>query len=109
MATGTRTPKTTAEIKVALAAAKKKVAMLEQKAYEGELTELIKAAHFVADYAAVKKSLPSVGDTAILSAIAKAVGAKRIQITQSAPAKRKPKGTGAVAKSAGIAAKKTTK
>jgi len=100
MATRTRTPKTTAEIKAALAAAKKKVATLEQKAYEGELTELIKAAHFVADYAAVKKSLPSVGDTAILSAIAKAVGAKRMQITQSAPAKRKPKATDAPAKKA---------
>ena len=107
MATRTRTPKTTAEIKAALAAAKKKVATLEQKAYEGELTELIKAAHFVADYAAVKKSLPSVGDTAILSAIAKAVGAKRMQITQSPPATRKPKATDAPAKKAVV--KKTSK
>jgi len=100
MATGTRTPKTTAEIKVALAAAKKKVATLEQKAYEGELTELIKAAHFATDYAALKKSLPSVGDTVILSAIAKVVGAKRMQITQTAAAKRKPKATDAPAKKA---------
>lgn len=109
MATRTRTPKTTAEIKAALAAAKRKVATLEQRAYEGELTELIKSAHFATDYAVVKKSLPSVGDTAILSAIAKAVGAKRIQVTQAAPAPRKPKGTGLVAKSASTAAKKTTK
>ena len=107
MVTRTRTPKTTAEIKAALAAAKKKVATLEQKAYEGELTELITAAHFVADYAAVKKSLPSVGDTAILSAIAKAVGAKRMQITQSPPAKRKPKVTDAPAKKTVV--KKTSK
>ena len=70
---------------------------------------MIKAAHFVADYAAVKKSLSSISDTAILSAIAKAVGAKRIQVMQSAPIPRKPKGTGVVAKSASTAAKKTTK
>ena len=107
MATRTRTPKTTAEIKADLAAAKKKVAMLEQKAYEGELTELIKSAHFVADYQALKKSLTSVSDAVILSAIAKAVGAKRMQITQSPPAKRKPKATDAPAKKA--VAKKTSK
>ena len=59
MATRTRTPKTTAEIKAALAAAKRKVATLEQRAYEGELTELIKAAHFVADYAAEKNHYPA--------------------------------------------------
>ena len=96
----TRKEKTTADIKVALAAARKKVSMLEQKAYEGELTELIKAAHFVTDYAAVKKSLSSVSDAVILSAIAKAVGAKRMQITQSPPAKRKPKATDTPAKKA---------
>lgn len=100
MATRTRTPKTTAEIKAALAVAKRKVATLEQRAYEGELTELIKSAHFATDYAVVKKSLPSVGDTAILSAIAKAVGAKRMQITQAAAVKRKPKATDAPAKKA---------
>jgi len=107
MTTKKRTPKTTAQIKVDLAAAKKKVAMLEQKAYEGELTELIKAAHFVADYTALKKSLTSVSDAVILSAIAKAVGAKRIQVTQTAPAPRKPKGSGEAVKKA--AAKKTAK
>jgi len=107
MAIRTRKEKTTADIKAALAAARKKVAMLEQKAYEGELTELIKAAHFVADYAAVKKSISSVSDAVILSAIAKAVGAKRIQVTQTAPTPRKPKGTGEAAKK--TVAKKTTK
>ena len=109
MATRKRTPKTTAEIKADLAAAKKKVAMLEQKAYEGELTELIKAAHFVADYAAIKKSLSNISDTAILSAIAKAVGAKRIQVAQSAPAKRKSKATGLTVKTVAAAAKKMAK
>ena len=107
MATRTRTPKTTAEIKAALAAAKKKVATLEQRAYEGELTELIKAAHFLTDYAAVKKSLSSVSDAVILSAIAKAVGAKRMQITQTAAAKRKPKASDAPAKK--VVVKKTSK
>jgi len=107
MATRKRTPKTTAEIKADLAAAKKKVAMLEQKAYEGELIELIKSAHFVADYQALKKSLTSVSDTVILSAIAKAVGIKRIQVTQTAPAKRKPKATGAAVKK--TVTKKTSK
>jgi len=109
MVTSKRTPKTTAEIKADLAAAKRKVAMLEQKAYEGELIELIKAAHFVTDYAAVKKSLSSVGDAVILSAIAKAVGAKRIQVTQAPPIPRKPKGTGTVIKSVNASAKKITK
>jgi hypothetical protein len=98
MVTKTRKTKTTAEIKAALAAAKKKVLALEQRAYEGELTELIKGTHFITEYSALKKSLSNISDVAVLSAIAKAVGAKRIQVTQTPPTKRTTKTAGAASK-----------
>ena len=91
--TATRKKKSIADLKADLEAAKRKVALLEQKAYQGQLSELIKSANFVADYKAVKAALDSVSDVAILTGIAKACGAKHIQITQVAPVKRprKPK------------------
>lgn len=91
MATTTRKKKTPAEIKAALAAAKKRVAELEQKAYKSELDELINSMHFVSEFNAIKSSLKEVSDIAILSGIASACGIKRLQIIQQPPKTRAKK------------------
>ena len=102
----TRTPKTVEQLRADLAAAKQKVADLEQKAYKSELSALIKASHFKADYDAIKSKIPGISDTAMIVEIAKACGALRMQISQ---APKKPRSTtprvGGKKKSA--AAKKT--
>lgn len=106
MATATRKKKTVDELKADLAAAKAKVAALEQKAYKSELSELISKSHFAADYKAIQAAFKDVSEVAILMEIAKACGAKRIHITQDEPKPRatKPKAAGAVKTAA---AKKT--
>jgi len=102
MATGTRKKKTAEDLKADLAAAKAKVATLEQKAYKSELGELIGKSHFASDYSAIKTAFKDVSDVAILMEIAKACGAKRIHITQAEPKPRatKPKTTSTAAKKA---------
>ena len=102
MVTGTRKKKTAEQLKADLAAAKAKVAALEQKAYKSELGELISKSHFASDYSAIKTAFKDVSDVAILMEIAKACGAKRIQITQTEPKPRatKPKTTSTAAKKA---------
>ena len=100
MATATRKKKTAEDLKADLAAAKAKVAALEQKAYKSELGELIIKSHFASDYAVIKSAFKDVSDVAILMEIAAACGVKRIHITQTEPKPRatKPKVAGAVAK-----------
>ena len=97
MATTTRKKKSVDDLKADLAAAKAKVVALEQKAYKGELSELINKSHFAAEYAAIKTAFKDVSDVAILMEIAKACGAKRIHITQTEPKPRaaNPKKLGA--------------
>ena len=109
MVTGTRKKKTVEDLKADLAAAKAKVAALEQKAYKSELGELISKSHFASDYSAIKTAFKDVSDVAILMEIAKACGAKRIHITQAEPKPRatKLKTTSTAAKKA--VAKKTAK
>ena len=99
-----RTPKTVEQLRADLAAAKAKVATLEQKAYKSELGELISKSHFASDYAVIKTAFKDVSDVAILMEIAKACGAKRIHITQAEPKPRttKPKASGTVAKKAAV-------
>jgi uncharacterized protein YciW len=102
MATATRKKKTVDDLKADLAAAKAKVAALEQKAYKSELSELIGKSHFAADYTTIKNAFKDVSEVAILMEIAKACGAKRIHITQTEPKPRatKSKMPGAVRKTA---------
>lgn len=83
-------PKTSAELKQQLEAARKRVAALEQRAYAEELTELIRSTNIVADFAKIQSKVTDVKPTAILSAIATAAGLKRIEVTQAPPPKRKP-------------------
>ena len=85
-----RKPKTVEQLRADLAAAKQKVADLEQKAYKSELSALIAASHFKADYDAIKSKIPGISDTAMIAEIAKACGALRMQISQ---APKKPRST----------------
>ena len=107
MATGKRTKKTAEQLKTELAVAKAKVAALEQKAYKSELGELISKSNFVADYSVIKTAFKDVSDVAILMEIAKACGAKRINITQAEPKQRSTKPKVAVTVAKKTAAKKT--
>lgn len=88
-----RTTKTSAELKKELEEAKKKIAELEKRAYAEELTELIKSTNITADFAKIQAKVKDIKPTAILEAIANAVGIKRVQVTQAEPAKRKSRTT----------------
>ena len=91
MATKPRsTPKTSAELKKALEAAKKRTAMLEQKLYAEELTELISKTNILADYAKIQQQAKDIKDVAILQAIINKLGYKRIAVTEIPAAPRKP-------------------
>jgi len=92
----TRAPRkilSAAELKVELEKAKKRVQELEQKAYAGELEEAIKATSIVTEFAKLKEKVKAadVSDVALFAAIGKAVGIKRLVVTQAAAAKRAPK------------------
>jgi len=87
-----RAVKTSADLKVELELAKKKLEELEKRAYAEELTEAIKATNIVSEFNKLKAKVQKVSDTAILEAIAVAVGLKRILVTQTEPAKRKSSG-----------------
>jgi hypothetical protein len=97
----TRKPKiakTSAELKQELELAKRKVAELEQRAFAEELGELIKNSAIVAAFTEIKSKATGATDTVILTAIANAVGIKRIAITQTAAPARKTYARKTVAK-----------
>ena len=83
-------PKTSADLKAQLEAAKKRLADLEKRAYAEELTELINATSIVADFAKIKARVQDIKEVAILTAIGSAVGIKRLEVKQAEPPKRKP-------------------
>ena len=83
-------PKTSAEMKLQLEAARKRLADLEQRAYAEELTELINSTNIVADFAKIQAKVKSIQPPAILAAIGVAVGIKRLAVTQTEPKPRAP-------------------
>ena len=83
-------PKTSAEMKLQLEAARKRLADLEQRAYAEELTELINSTNIVADFAKIQAKVKSIQPPAILAAIGAAVGIKRLVVTQTDPTPRAP-------------------
>jgi len=87
----TRKAKTAAELKADLEKAKKRVAELEQKAYAGELAELIKKQNIVSSINLIKANIKGVNLIMIITAVAKAAGLARVEITQKPPVKRKAK------------------
>lgn len=90
MATKSRSTKTSADLIKEIAAAKARLAALQQRAYSGQLDELITATTIARDFAAIKARVTDVSPLAILAAVGAAVGIKRLVITQSEPVKRKP-------------------
>lgn len=92
MATTTRKKKTAAELKADLDTAKKRVAALEAKAYEGELTEAVAKSSIVTEFNKIKDRYKDIGAVNILQAIGKAVKIPRVAVTQTEPKPRAKKG-----------------
>jgi predicted DsbA family dithiol-disulfide isomerase len=90
MATGTRTAKTSSDLKKEIEATKARLAVLEKRAYAEELTELIANTGIVKDFAAIKAKTKDISDLVILAAIASAVGIKRLEMKQGDVIPRKP-------------------
>lgn len=113
MATRTRKTKTAAELKIDLEKAKQKVKELEQRAYAGELEEMVKKTNIVSDFNVIKANVKGATDLVILAAIGKAAGIARLQISQAPASTRgpanpnKPKKITAKAAKAAKAAKPT--
>lgn len=91
MATRTRKVKTAEDLKADLAKARAALAALEQRAYAGELDEHVKNSAIVKEFSAIREKVKGVSDIAILASIGKAVGIKRVEVTQKAPATRAPR------------------
>ena len=106
MATGTRKKKTTEDLKAQLAAMKAKITALAQRAYAGELNELVKNSAMVKEFQAIRSKVQDASDVAILAALGRAVGIKRVEVTQKPAAKRAARKTVAVK---AAATKKTAK
>lgn len=86
----TRAKSTPAQVLEQLAAAKKRVEELEQKAYAAEIEAQIQKFGIVSTYQSIKSALPKVSDLALLAAIAKAVKVPRVVVSQT-PAKPRAK------------------
>ena len=90
----TRKPRATLtkdDYKVKLEKAKLALKALEEKAYATELDDLIKKQNIVSAFNVIKANTKDISDIAILTAIGKAVGIKRLAVTQAEATKRKPK------------------
>ena len=91
MATTTRTKKTAQDLKKELAAAEKKLEQLKQRAYSEEIEELVVKHNIVTSFEAVRAGVKEASDIAILAAIGKAVGIKRLIVAQADVKERKKK------------------
>jgi hypothetical protein len=98
MAIKSRSTKTSADLIKEITAAKARLAAMEQRAYAGQLDEMIKSTTIARDFAAIQSRATDITPIAILSAVGAAVGIKRLVITQSEPVKRKPRVKRAAAK-----------
>ncbi|MEA9604394.1 hypothetical protein VC159_08020 [Polynucleobacter sp. JS-JIR-II-c23] len=90
----TRAPRkslSTDDYKAKLAKAKEALKALEEKAYASELEELIKKQNIVSSFKVIQANTKGVSDLQILSAIGKAVGIKRLSVTQTEPKLRAKK------------------
>ena len=87
----TRKSLSAAELKEKLEKMKQSLVALEQRAYAGELDEVINKSNIVASFKSVKEKVKGANDLAILTAIGKAVGIKRLVVTQTEAKKRTSK------------------
>ena len=88
-ATRTRKVKTTEDLKADLAEAWAALAVLEQRAYAGELDEHVKNSAIVKEFTAIRDKVKNASDVAILASIGKTVGIKRLEITIKPAANQK--------------------
>ena len=92
MATGTLKKLTASDYKAKLEKAKATIKALEEKAFAGELDEIIKGHNLGSMYVEIRAKVDrSVTDIAILNAIAKALGMKRMDIKQAEAKTRAPR------------------
>ena len=91
MATRQRKTLTAEDLKKKLAEAKEAIKALERKAFASEVTEAIKKSSIPADFKKIQEGAKGVSDIAILETIGLVMGIKRLVVSQSEPAKRKPK------------------
>ena len=82
--------KTSAELKIQLEEARKKLADLERRAYAEELHELIRSTSIVAEFHKIQALVKDIKSTAILAAIGDAVGIKNLEVKQATTPARKP-------------------
>ena len=73
----------TDDYKAKLEKAKAALKVLEEKAYASELEELIKKQNIVSSFKVIQANTKGISDVAILTAIGKAVGIKRLVVTQA--------------------------
>lgn len=104
-----RKPKSAAELAEIIKAKEQELARLHQTKAYLTVADKIKNSTLVADFKKLQADLDgSVTDISLLAAIGQELGIKRLSVTQLAPVKRAPKGTGpkAVAKKAAPATPK---
>jgi len=90
----TRAPRKTLgtdDYKAKLEKAKAALKALEEKAYASELEELIKKQNIVSSFKVIQANTKDVSDIQILTAIGKAVGIKRLSVSQTEPKARAKK------------------
>lgn len=81
----------TDDYKVKLEKAKAALKILEEKAYATELDDFIKKQNIVSSFKVIQANTKGISDVAILTAIGKAVGIKRLVVTQAEPKPRAKK------------------
>jgi len=86
-----RKEKTAADLQAEIAATKKKLQLLEAQTHSVEINDQINKSNIAATYKSIKGNLKKVSDLAILTAVVKAAGIKRIEITEKPAATRKKK------------------
>lgn len=91
MATGKRTAKTSADLLKEISATKARLVSLEKRAYAGQLDEMIANTSIVKDFKAIQSKVTDISPLAILTAIASAVGIKRLELKQGDVVPRKPR------------------
>jgi hypothetical protein len=85
----TRKPKTKQQIVDELKKLDEKREKLEQLAYASDIEELLKRQNIASAISVVKANIEKTSDLAILKAIVKICGFKRITVTQALPTQRK--------------------
>ena len=87
----TRKAKNAAEIKADLEKLKQRLAAAEAKEFGADVERMVKELNIASNFNVIKANVKGANDMLILNSIAKVVGIKRVQITQSEPVPRAKK------------------